>query len=124
MIVSNSCCAPGIVLFLEMAKSPVKPVVLVSRINQDSLVIITDSLLELALPDAADGPEIIHLIIVRVQVNGLPHIFLGPHEIIQIVLCHSTKIPRLIKIRLGINGQVKVLNRKHIVFIIQSTPAG
>jgi hypothetical protein len=104
-----------------MTKSSVKPIILIPWIYTDSFIIITDSFLKLVLSDPANCPEIIHLIIIRIQIDGLPHILLCPDKIVKIIFCDSAKVPRFIKIRLRVDSQIEILDRKYIVFIIQST---
>ena len=82
-------------------------------------VIVAYSLAVVFLLDAAQSAQFVDGRDVRIAADSLCAVSLCAYEIIEVVLCHTSVEPWLIKIRLGLYCLVEILNAQNIVFEIQ-----
>ena len=100
-----------LILFVfHLADSPVKPIVAVTRFQSDSSIIVSYRIIKPVLSDATDGSQVINIIDIGIEMQRLAGITFGTRKVIQIKFCHTAVIPRLIQIRLGADGQIKILD--------------
>ena len=110
-----------IVAALHQAQRPVVPIILVARLQANGFIIIGYRLVISFLPNLADSAQVINVIDIGIEPDSLCGVILRALEVIEIVFGDTAVIPRLVKVRLGGDGQVKILDGQHEVIIIEGT---
>ena len=113
------CYGLAIVLTLNMAQHSVVPQVLVVWGIGDGSAVIIGSPSEIVSLDASNGSQFVIVDNIGITLYGFGTISLCAKKIFQIVLCQSTEEPWLIEIRFGTYRLIEILDRKHIILVIE-----
>ena len=107
-------------LGMQPTEYPVVPQVTVLRVVAQGKGIVLGRLNIVFLLDAAQSSQFVKTGYVWITLDGLRAVGFGPGKVVQIVFGHGTEEPRLVKIGLGRNGLIKILDGKDIVLVIKS----
>jgi hypothetical protein len=87
--------------------------------------IVVDSLREFLLLDTRQSAQFVKVGDIRITLDSLRTIVLGTSIIIEVILGYAPVEPRFIEIRFGYDSLIEVLDRQHVVLVIErGTPYG
>ena len=99
------------------------PKVLPLGVVLQRLGIVAYGILVLLLLNTRQAAQLVEVDNVGVTVYSFRTVGFGTGEIVQIVLGNSPEEPRLVEIRLGGYGLIKILDAEHVVLVIECRPA-